>query len=471
MGPGSPEPTPEGFEVGPLVAEAPAPAPALVMPSREPELARPLPLPATVAPLTRRREPAPLAVARNVPAEDLGGPGIGAVRAGVRALPEVPEVYRSRLGPERTISAQRSGASQASEAAVERALVWLARHQDEDGRWDAATGRDAQGEVVPGEDDYTVHCPPGEVCFGECHYWEADTAVTGLALLSYLGAGYTHREGRHAGTVDRGLRYLLAVQGPDGDLRGTSKAVGMYCHAMAALALCEAYALTGDAALKGPAERAVGFLVRGQAADGMSWRYAPGAPIGDTSILGWAILVLKSAKEVGFAVPTRTEAGALRWLGRVASGRRGGLATYQPGQPVTPTMTAEAWVCRQFLGTGGPGAASAEAAAYLIEHPPAEEFNIYYWYYATLALYQDGGPNWGRWNAAVRDALVSRQRASGHQEGSWDPDESRWGRYGGRIYTTALATLTLEVYYRYLRLYDAPASDGNRRGTAPVPGL
>jgi hypothetical protein len=371
--------------------------------------------------------------------------------ADARPLPEVPEVYRPRLDPNRSAIAQRAGASRESELAVERALLWLAKHQDKDGRWDAAIG-------APGDDDFTVHCPPGDICSGPCYYWEADTAMTGLALLTYLGAGYTHRDGKHAATVDKGLRFLLATQKPDGDLRGESVAVGMYCHAMASLALCEAYALTGDPALRGPVERAVSFIVKARATDHMAWRYEPRARSGDTSILGWIILVLKSAKETGIAVPSETRSGAIRWLTLVSEGRRGGLAMYRPNEKVTPTMTAEAWVCRQFLGVGGPGPASEEAAAYLLQHgPDRDPFNLYYWYYGTLSMYQHGGDDWERWNAVVRDRIVSQQRNAGHQAGSWDPDDSEWGTRGGRIYCTALATLTLEVYYRYLRLYDDPS--------------
>ena len=120
-------------------------------------------------------------------------------------------------------------------------------------------------------------------------------------------------------------------------------------------------------------------------------------------------------------------------------------------------MTAEAWVCRQFLGVGGPGPASAEAAEFLLRNDSDRgPTNIYYWYYATLALYQHGGEPWTRWNNRIRDRIVNLQRTSGHQTGSWDPDESLYGSKGGRIYCTTLAALTLEVYYRYLRLYDDP---------------
>ena len=259
--------------------------------------------------------------------------------------------------------------------------------------------------------------------------------------------------------MGKGLDYLLGQQKRDGDLRGRSEVVGMYCHAMATLALCEAYALTGEDQLRGPAERAVAFLVQARSRDGMAWRYAPGAPTGDTSILGWVVMGLKSAKEVGIPIP-REEAvrrGTLLWLDKVATGQAKGLARYQPWEPVTPTMTAEAWVCRQFLGVGGPSPASTEAADSVLQNDSDRgSSNFYYWYYATLALYQHGGEPWSRWNAKIRDRIIRLQSNSGHQSGSWEPDGSPYGAKGGRIYCTTLAALSLEVYYRYLRLYDEP---------------
>jgi hypothetical protein len=170
-------------------------------------------------------------------------------------------------------------------------------------------------------------------------------------------------------------------------------------------------------------------------------------------------MCLKSAKEIGIQIPDgpSVRRGTLLWLDKVASGQSKGLARYQPWEPVTPTMTAEAWACRQFLGMGGPGPASAEAAGFLLQNDPDRgPTNVYYWYYATLALYQHGGESWTRWNAKVRDRIIGLQNTSGHQAGSWAPDESLYGAKGGRIYCTTLAALTLEVYYRYLRLYDEP---------------
>lgn len=402
---------------------------------------------------------APLEIASATPRPaDPSAPSV-APRLEEPPLPTVPRIYEPRLKNDRKERALRAGATEASELAVERALDWLARHQDDDGRWDGGVARYVDGSVANGDDDFTVHCPVGDVCFGECAYWEADPGLTALALLAYLGAGRTQCDGRYADTIGRGIDFLLSLQKPDGDLRGPSRAVGMYCHAMATLALCEAYALTAEPRLRSPAERAVAFMVRARAKDGLAWRYAPGEAVGDTSILGWIVLVLKSARETGVPIPgmDSAQAGSLAWLDKVAAGEHRGLARYQPGEPVTPTMTAEAWVCRQFLGQGGPGPASDEAAAYLLENPSDRGLtNVYYWYYATLALFQHGGESWTRWNGPVRDRLVDLQRKSGHQTGSWDPDGSLYGAKCGRIYCTTLAVLTLEVYYRYQRLQDEP---------------
>jgi hypothetical protein len=446
---------------GPSLPELDGPGPTNAARETGPELLAMRARPDTRSPIGRFELPSQ-SVRADSPALPAGPSGDD------RPLPSIPEVYRSRVAPNRTALALAGGASRASEEAVDRALDWLARHQDADGRWNAGSRRSADGRAVRGEASHTSHCPPGDVCAGDSYYWEADTAVTGLALLAFLGAGHTSSSGPHADAVARGLGFLVRIQKPDGDLRGASQNVGMYCHAIATLALCEGYALTGDEQLRRPVEKAVRFLVDARSGDGMAWRYKPGDRFGgDTSILGWVVMVLKSAQEVGVDVPEGVRRGAGRWLTLVASGTARGLAIYRPGEgyPVTPTMTAEAWACRQFLGVGGPGPASDEAATYLLQHgPDRDPLNLYYWYYATLAMYQHGGDAWSRWNARVRDQLIQRQVRGGHADGSWDPAQckDKHDRLGGRVYATALSALTLEVYYRYLRLYATVGTDPER---------
>ena len=117
-------------------------------------------------------------------------------------------------------------------------------------------------------------------------------------------------------------------------------------------------------------------------------------------------------------------------------------------------MTAEALVCWQLLGLPQDHPAGREAAAYLLGQLPGDECNLYYWYYATLALDQLQGPSWQTWNEALQRALLSRQVKQGPLAGSWETNDL-WAGCGGRLYTTTLATLTLEVYYRFLPLYAA----------------
>jgi len=74
---------------------------------------------------------------------------------------------------------------------------------------------------------------------------------------------------------------------------------------------------------------------------------------------------------------------------------------------------------------------------------------MYTWYYATLGMFQMGGEYWKKWNRAMIQALVPNQRKGGDEDGSWDPINTV-DKHGGRVETTALGALCLEVYYRYL---------------------
>ena len=92
--------------------------------------------------------------------------------------------------------------------------------------------------------------------------------------------------------------------------------------------------------------------------------------------------------------------------------------------------------------------------------------NFYYWYYGTLAMFRLQGPRWVKWNEAVSTALVNSQLTSGDASGSWDPDPL-WGGYGGRVFSTSLGALCLEVYYRYLPLYNTSSGEATARRQKP----
>jgi hypothetical protein len=403
--------------------------------------------PAGATHLTEPTPEGPLASAtasNSQPKDNSTNPAHTSVVATPVAARAAPEIYADRFSPDRAEIVRRRGGSAESESAVQAALAWLAANQSSDGRWDASRFGAGREMVVLGQDRQGAGA-------------KADTAMTGLALLAFLGAGNTHEHGAYSKTVQRGLEFLIAEQAADGNLAGRAETYAfMYSHGIATFAMTEAYALTGDKRLEGPVKAAIRYTLAGQIRATGGWRYrqieTPGEQ-GDTSQLGWQLMALKSAELAGIDVPASARDGAARYLRSVASGQYGGKASYRPGEKTTATMTAEALVCRQFLGMARENPAGNEAGDYLLlKLPGPEQINLYYWYYGTLGMYQLQGDHWQRWNEALQNTLVRRQRVDGDMAGSWDPD-CIWAGYGGRVYSTAMSALCLEVYYRYLPIY------------------
>ncbi len=356
------------------------------------------------------------------------------------APPEPAQVYPQRAPEARRRLVEEGGGGAKTEEAVARALDWLARHQHPDGRWSSRGFDDGCGS-----------------CDGPARY-EFDVATTGLALLCFLGAdhGPTNEKSEHAERVRRAVAWLAAQQKDDGDLRGGGT---MYTHGIATIALCEAYAVSQDASLKGPIARAAAFIVKGRNTRDGGWRYEPGQE-GDTSVLGWQVMALESARRCGVEIDPAVIDGARAWLDGVSTPAARGRYAYQRGMPPTMSMTAEGMFVQQLLGLGREDARMRESAAFLLREPPEwqRDANTYGWYYATLALYQHGGQEWKSWNGALVRELLAAQRRDGAAAGSWDPAD-QWSDIGGRVYQTALCTLSLEVYYRYLPMYVAERAD------------
>lgn len=358
---------------------------------------------------------------------------------------DIPSTLALRSSNDRDEIARRFGGSPETEAAVDAALHWLAANQANDGRWDADHLGAGRQRHVAGQDRGRAGA-------------KADTGITALAMLAYLGAGHTHLEGPYRTNVQHGLEYLLRNQAEDGNLAGEASLYArMYCHGMATIAISEAYAMTGDARLLPFVRQAVNYTIAAQHPTDGGWRYQPGDR-GDMSQCGWQLMALRSADLAGIEVPDQTFLNVQSFLRSSSSGTAGGLASYRPGERVSATMTAESLACRIILGNEDE-AATREAVDFILRDlPDSGRANLYYWYYASLALFQLQGEEWEQWNDALQPALLDRQRNDGTLSGSWDPD-SVWGPHGGRVYSTAMACLCLEVYYRYLPLYMTEPDD------------
>jgi hypothetical protein len=294
------------------------------------------------------------------------------------------------------------------DAAVARGLAWLVKAQAEDGHWSL------------NRPDY-------------------DVAATALGLLPLLCAGETHRGqlGLHGASVERGLRYLLQKQGADGGF-------GMgYYHALATMALCETYLRTSDPRLKAPAQRAINYIVDAQGPNG-GWRYTPKMN-GDTSITCWMMQALKLGEQAGLRVPKTVWTDAAKFLDTVA-GKKGGYGYIRP-ENFTPRTTASGCLCRLLLDTPITDEHFQKSVAILRKAPPTrDEQNIYYYYHASSVMNRLDAATRDPWNRAMWALLVEKQER-GQQDGSWPEAGDALASLAGRVMTTSLALLTLELHY------------------------
>ncbi|MBN1808431.1 MAG: terpene cyclase/mutase family protein [Planctomycetes bacterium] len=336
--------------------------------------------------------------------------------------------YRTGGGRKRAL--QRGGGGSDTENAVNRALEWLARHQEADGHWD--------GEKYEGED--------------------TDAGITGLAALAFLGAGHTERTGKYKNTVLKAVKWMISQQDANGCIGKASTRGGLgYHHSICGMALSEAYGMAKVPGTGAAAQKAIDYSINEHQVPYSGWRYSPRQEP-DTSVTGWFIMQLKSGKVAGLKVPGEGFQGAINWLDKVTtddnySGRTG----YQSKQQASRPLTAVGMVGRLFMGWKPDDPLLRGGAEYLLESLPSwgaanEQVNFYYWYYGTLGMFQVGGDYWKKWNVAMKGSLLPTQRRGGDEDGSWDP-VGHWCPRGGRVYSTALGALCLEVYYRYLPMY------------------
>ena len=344
-----------------------------------------------------------------------------------------PDAFFQRSFEQRQKFVDAMGGSKETENAVARALAYLARTQLEDGRWPFQPGQRDSGRRG-----------------------KNDMAITGLAALCFLSGDHTPtKPGPYQQCVRKAVDYMVARQKPDGDLRGGGD---MYSQAIATIAVAEAAAMTNDPTYRVAAIKAGRFIVNCQHPRTGGWRYQPGDP-GDTSVFGWEVLALRSAARVGMTIPSRTRKLCFLWLDSVSRSRHKMLAGYQSPSHTLP-MTAEAVISRIFLGQRLTPEEVKEACDYIkFGARPKNDACYYYWYYGSLALAQMRNEAWEKWNAEMKRTLVRIQQ----RDGSWDERRSkRYGPRGGRIYATALCALTLQVYYRYLPMYQPDHAGGGR---------
>jgi hypothetical protein len=249
------------------------------------------------------------------------------------------------------------------------------------------------------------------------------------------------------------------------------------------MAISEVYGLSMHNVLKIDLQRAVEFIVRSQNV-GMGWRYDVAGGTNDSSVTGWMVLALHTAEYVGIDFDkTQVYDGAAKWYetvtvdvdgyarcgydtpGSLCSRLRSASEVYDN----TPSMDAIYIMSMVFMGKSEvKDKRIRDMAGGCAQNPPEwthSKLDFYYWYYASLALYQVGGPTWERWEAQMKKVLLRHQRGNHpddvkngltspellDEHGSWDAVDA-WSACGGRVYSTAMGVLILESLFRYERL-------------------
>jgi len=341
-------------------------------------------------------------------------------RAVERAMSLLYSLRTSALSDQKVM--EKLGGTRESEAAVDRALAWLAKNQETNGCWSTTQGAQRGHDV----------------------------AATSAALLAYFGRGERHdKPGKYQATVARGLKWLVAEQNRlTGDFRGRRPASnGMYDQALATLAVVEAYGLSKDQDLLDAAQSAVFFAADAQNDEDGGWRYQP-KQAGDLSVSGWVIMALKNAEMSGITVPQKTYDGVRKFLRAVSSENNGGRYSYQPTSGnQTPAMQASGFFCSQLMGLSANTPKAFEASGFMRATGVKVE-DVYYAYYGTLAANQNQGPLWKEWRGKLQESFLAAQE----QDGGWSA-RGQHGNEMGRVITTALVTLSLQAHYRYVPLY------------------
>jgi HEAT repeat protein len=393
-----------------------------------------------------------------------------------------PHIGRFDRGKNRreAIEKRLYGLTETTERAVENGLRWLESTQHAAGWWDG--NEKGYGGVV--------NCEP---------------AYTGLSLLALLGAGYNPETGKYHETIRRAAEFLAATQFYDGGFPvsggGDDSWIYAYLIGMAVWGITEAYGGSTDDTLRDPAQRGIDYLCRVQT-PGAGWRYGPRYVQTDTSATSWVLMTLKAGALLGLEVPQKAYDGIDWWLERCQSDITGmlekpedmvadydkevgakyyfkaitGYFELKSEKDIQQTsMTACGMTCRFFMGWQRSHPFLIGSANYLMDFLPqwrkglekgqAIAWYFYFWYYGTISMHQMGGRYWRAWNEKIKTMLPANQRKEPPAlAGSWDPDTALLN--GGRIFSTAMACMTLETYYRFSPLMLETEADTARKKEA-----
>jgi hypothetical protein len=364
------------------------------------------------------------------------GSGLGSGGGAGKFFGLIPDALRKRCSKDDRIGRLKdNGGTPACEEAVLKGLRWLKSQQKPDGSW---------GDANP-------------------------SAMTGLALLAYFGHCETPVSPEFGESCAKGIVYLIDLGMKNEGKLGTNFASQPFCyeHAIATYALAEATTLCKEtkwpqlAALKQVTQKAGQFILDNQHKNGgWSYQYATYDGHTDVSVVGWQVQALRAcfhtdlkfngmrgaiSRALAYVNGCQDADGAYGYTGPGTNGAGG----YYP-------LTGVGMLCNQMWEKGK--ASEVRKAAKYISEKSKFDYNtefadLYAHYYESQAMIQRGGAEWKKYNDMFRDQLLNNQDT----DGSWKVPGGGKAIRGGpptyvqnKVYRTALCTLMLEVYYRFL---------------------
>ncbi|SFH68314.1 prenyltransferase/squalene oxidase repeat-containing protein [Planctomicrobium piriforme] len=315
---------------------------------------------------------------------------------------------------------------QAVDEAISRALVYISSQQKSEGFWLT----DAWGE---------------------------STAITSLAVMAFLSAGYVPGEGVYGEQINKGIRWVVSQQQANGMLiRKTQSHGPMYDHGICSLMLAEVCGMMDGAdavPVRRALEKAILLILESQAVEKFErhqggWRYQIDSRDSDLSVTGWQVMALRAAKDIGCDVPADAIERAVEYVKMCSDRKQSGFG-YQPGNSPTPTLTGTGITCLEVCGDHH-SKESLAGAQWLLSHPLVERSAYFYYgvYYTGVGLFKIGGELGAKNYRHLVDILLPIQRP----DGGWNPQHGS-EKQAGRIYSTSLTVLAMAVDYRYLPIY------------------
>ncbi len=299
---------------------------------------------------------------------------------------------------------------------AQQAAAWLCQTQEADGSWSSAKWG------------------------GDKHF---EVALTGLSLMTLLDGTATGSKP----ASDKAIAYLIRRQQPDGRF-GDLFSGAPYNQGIATLALAKAYETGKSETVRAALDRAVSAILACQYADG-GWGYRNEArPASNLSITLWQIEALRLASVQGWPqVKPQVERG-LRWMVGVAADD-GSFGYQKSGDtPGGASQTLTAMGAMSLLDPVHAGLVSPvrrlaiKAQMQRLAATPGPNMDYYRRYFLAAALRKMDEAPAHKGLAALRHDLMAQQVTKGSEAGSWKADD-RWGSSGGRIYATAMASLSL----------------------------